>query len=74
MKLYDARSPVIRKGLLMCHVMEQVDNLRRKEIPPPFSYSLSDQEPSLLMNIVFVNVPLGACLAYQLQETMVDPW
>ena len=26
------------------------------------------------MNTVFVNVPLGACLAYQLQETMVNPW
>ena len=67
-KLYDARSPAIRKGLPMCHVMEQVDNLKRKEIPPPFSYLLSDQEPSLLMNTVFGNVPLGACLAYQLQD------
>ena len=67
-KLYDARSPAIRKGLPMCHVMEQVDNLKRREIPPPFSYLLSDQEPSLSMNTVFGNVPLGACLAYQLQD------
>ena len=72
-KLYDARSPAIRKGLPMCHVMEQVDNLKRKEIPPPFLYLLSYQEPSLLtntvlMNIVFAKVPLGACLAYQLQD------
>ena len=53
--------------------MEQVDNLRRKEIPAPFSFLLSDEEPYLLMNTVFGNVPLGACLAYQLQETMFDP-
>ena len=65
-KLHDARSPAIRKGLPMCHVMEQVDNLKRREIPPPFSYLLSDQEPSLSMNTVFGNVPLGACLTYQL--------
>ena len=67
-KLYNARSPAIRKGLPMCHVMEQVDNLKRREIPPPFCYLLSDQEPSLSMNTVFGNVPLGACLAYQLQD------
>ena len=31
-------------------------------------YLLSDQEPCLLMNTVFGNVPLGSCLAYQLQD------
>ena len=67
-KLYDARSPAIRKGLPKCHVMEQVDILTRKEIPPPFSYLLSDQKQSFLINKVFGNVPLGACLAYQLQD------
>ena len=52
----------------MSHVMEQVDNLKRREIPHTFSYLLSDQEPSLSMNTVFRNVPLGACLAYQLKD------
>ena len=60
-KLYDARSLAIRKGLPKCHVMEQVDILTRKEIPPPFSYLLSDQKQSFLINIVFGNVPLGVC-------------
>ena len=41
-KLYDARSPAIRKGLPMCHVMEQVDNLIWREIPPPFSYFIDE--------------------------------
>ena len=67
-KLYDARSPATRKGLPKCHMMEKVDNLTRKEIPPPFSYLLSDQKQSFLMNTVFGNVLLGACLAYQLQD------
>ena len=35
-KLYDARSPAVRKGLPMCHVMEQVDHLKQKETPPPY--------------------------------------
>ena len=67
-KPYDARSPATRKGLPKCHMMEKVDNLTRKEIPPPFSYLLSDQKQSFLMNTVFGNVLLGACLAYQLQD------
>ena len=29
---------------------------------------LSDQEPGLLVNTVFGNMPLGSCLAYQLQD------
>ena len=66
-KLYDARNSAIRKGLLMCLVMEQVDNLNRKGIPPPI-FLLSDREQSLLMNTVFGNVPLGACLAHQLWD------
>ena len=58
-KLYDARSPAIRKGLPKGHVMEQVDFLTRKENPPPFSNLLSDQTQSFLQNTVFGNVTLG---------------
>ena len=29
---------------------------------------LSNQEPGLLMNTIFRNVPLGTCLTYQLQD------
>ena len=67
-KLYDARSPAIRKGLPKCHVMEQVDFLTQKENPPPFSNLLSDHTQSFLQNTVFGNVTLGTCLGYQLQD------
>ena len=65
-KLYDARGLAFR--LQRQHVMDQVVHLHQKETPPPFSYLLSDQEPGLLINTVFGNLPLGACLAYQLQD------
>ena len=48
--------------------MDQVVHLNQKETPPPFSYLLSDKEPGLLVNTVFGSLPLGACLAYQLQD------
>ena len=67
-KLYDARGPALRFGLQRQHVMDQVVHLNQRETPPPFSYLLSDQEPGLLINTVFGNLPLGACLAYQLQD------
>ena len=67
-KLYDARGPALRKGLPMHHLMDQVSFLKGKETPPPFSFLLSDQEPGLSMNTIFGNVPLGACLTYQLQD------
>ena len=35
---------------------------------PPFSYLLSDQEPTIKVNTVIGNVPLGSPLAYQLQD------
>ena len=41
-KLYDVRCPATRKGLPKCHVMEKVDNLTRKEIPPPFSFVIKN--------------------------------
>ena len=67
-KLYDARGPALRCGLQRQHVIDQVVHLNQKETPPPFSYLLSDQEPGLLINTVFGNLPLGACLAHQLQD------
>ena len=42
--------------------MDQVVHLSQKETAPPFSYLLSDQEPGLLINTVFRNLSLGACL------------
>ena len=67
-KLFDARGPALRYGLQRQHVMDQVVHLNQKETAPPFSYLLSDQEPGLLINTVFGNLPLGACLSYQLQD------
>ena len=67
-KLYDARGPALKCGLQRQHVMDQVVHLNQNETPPQFSYLLSDQEPGLLINTVFGNLPLGACLAYQLQD------
>ena len=67
-KLYDARGPSLRCGLQRQHVIDQVVHLKNKENPPPFSYLLSDQEPGLLVNTVFGNLPLGSCLGYQLQD------
>ena len=48
--------------------MDHVSQLKRQEKPPPFSYLLSDQEPTMLINTVFGNMPLGSCLSYQLQD------
>jgi len=67
-KLYDARGPALRLGLPSHHVMDQVHYLQQRENPPPFSYLLCDQEPGLVVNTVFGNVPLGACLGYQFQD------
>ena len=39
-----------------------------QEQTPPFSYLLSGQEPTIKVNTVFGNVPLGSPLAYQLQD------
>ena len=67
-KLYDARGSAARSGVPSTHVMSEVIYLRQKEKPPPFSYLLSDQEPSLQINTVFGNVLPGSCLSYQLQD------
>jgi hypothetical protein len=48
--------------------MRHVGLLKQRDKPPPFSYLLSDQEASSTINTVFGNVPLGSCLAYQMQN------
>ena len=48
--------------------MDQVVHPNQKETPPPISYLLSNQGPGLLINTVFGNFPLGACLTYHLQD------
>ena len=35
---------------------------------PPFSYLLDFQEPSVTINTVFGDVPLGSCLVHQLRD------
>lgn len=66
-KLYEARGPKLRE-VDMQHVLSNVEMMRIKDKPPPFSYLLSDQEPTIKVNTVFGNVPLGSPLAYQLQD------
>ena len=66
-KLYEARGPGLRQ-VDMQHVLSNVEIMRIKNKPPPFSYLLSDQEPIIKVNTVFGNVPLGSPLAYQLQD------
>ena len=39
-----------------------------QEQTPPFYYLLSGQEPTIKVNTVFGNVPLGSPLVYQLQD------
>ena len=67
-KLYDARGHDNKKALTNKRVMDEIEYLKNKKTPPFFSYLLCDQEPGLLVNTVFGNVPLGACLLYQLQD------
>ena len=52
----------------MQHVLSNLEIMRIKNKPPPFSYLLSDQEPTIKVNTVFENVPLGSPLAYQLHD------
>ena len=66
-KLYEARGPGLRQ-VDMQHVLSKVEILRTKNKPPPFSYLLSDQEPTIKVNAVFGNAPLGSPLAYQLHD------
>ena len=65
-KLYEARGTGLRVD--MQHVLSNVEMMRIKNKPPQFSYLLSDQEPTIKVNTVFGNVPLGSPLAYQLQD------
>ena len=48
--------------------MTEVNYLKGKDKKPSFSYLLEDQEPSMQINTVFGNMPLGSCLSYQLQD------
>ena len=47
-------------------VLNMCNELAKSLKPPPFSYLLSDQEASSLINTVIGNVPLGFYLGYQL--------
>lgn len=67
-KLYEARCESLRKGFERQHVLAHVELLQRKAKPPPFSYLLSDQEPSTTVNTAFGNVTIGSTLSYQLQD------
>ena len=67
-KLYDARAPFARQGMGRETIMTEVNYLKGKDKKPPFSYLLEDQEPTMQINTVFGNMPLGSCLSYQLQD------
>ena len=63
-KLYDARSKRIKKmGWKPEIVLNLCSELAKSLKPPPFSYLLSDQETSSVINTVIGNVPLGLTLA-----------
>ena len=47
-------------------IVAQVNDLSNMPNPPPFSYLLNYQEPSMQINTSLSNVPLGSCLSYQL--------
>ena len=64
-KLYEATYG--RKSLPSSDsIMKQVSYLKSLENPPPFSYLLSDQEPSIQVNTALGDFPIGSCLSYQL--------
>lgn len=66
-KLYDARSKRIKKmGWKPEVVLDLCNELAKSVKPPPFSYLLSDQEVSSVINTVIGNVPLGSYLGHQL--------
>ena len=66
-KLFDARSKRIKKMGWKPEIVLNICNELAKSLkPPPFSYLLSDQEASSLINTVIGNVPLGFYLGYQL--------
>ena len=62
-KRYEPRGPGPRQ-VDMQHVLSNVEIMRIKNKPPPFSYLLSDEEPTIKVNSVFGNAPLGSPLAY----------
>ena len=66
-KLYEARGPKLQQ-VDMQHMLSNVEMMRMKNNPPPFSHLLSDQGPTIKVNTALRNVPLGSPLAYQLQD------
>ena len=66
-KLYETRGPGLRQ-VDMEHLLSNVEMMRINNKPPPFSYLLSDHEPTIKVNTVFGNVPFGSPLACQLQD------
>ena len=51
-------------GFSRQEIMDEVSRLKSKSKPPPFSYLLADQEPSVLVNTVFGNVAVVKVLDY----------
>ena len=47
-------------------IVKLVSHLKCLEKEPPFSYLLSDQEPSIQVNTLLGDFPIGSCLSYQL--------
>ena len=73
-KLNDARSKRIKNmGLKPEIVLNLCSELAKSLKPPPFSYLLSDQEASSVINNVIGNIPLGSYLGYQLFDRKKIP-
>ena len=73
-KLYDARSKRIKTmGWRPEIVLNLCSELAKSLKPPPFSYLLSDQEASSVINTVIGNVPLGSYPGYQLFDRKKIP-
>ena len=67
-KLYDLRSFNVHHIMNNARMKKEADYLKSMEKRPPFSYLLDFQEPSVTINTVFGDVPLGSCLAHQLRD------
>ena len=67
-KLYDPRSSNVQHIMNNVRMKKEADHLKSMEHRPPSSYLLDFQEPSVTINTVFGEVPLGSCLAHQLRD------
>ena len=63
-KLYDPRSFNVHHIMNNARMKKEADYLKSMEKRPPSSYLLDFQEPSVTINTVFGDVPLGSCLAH----------